>query len=234
MKPILQFDEHAKRLDEEFAEYLNGKSVAIVGRANLHQMEQGEKIDSYDVVVRVHRVVPQTKDYRDGENPAKYDKDPAYEFIPQPWQPFVGKRCNIFYHRYRGGGRFLRLCIEKFEAAGGVMWCHMLFGPPDAKFTELHGRTAIRYVSLEHLYNVAARVGRIPLAGTTIICDILKHNVTKVYITGFPCHFDAERITGKPSLPDLQFLGRLHGERRIEFDPLMVGLFNQHTTVTEV
>ena len=234
MKPILEFPEHAKRLDAEFAEYLHGKTVAIVGRANLHQLKQGEKIDSYDVVVRVHRVVPQTKDYKQGENPSKYDKDPTYEFIPQPWQEYVGKRCNIFYHRYRGGKKFLNLCVDKFQAAGGVMWCHTIFGPPDHKFTEFHEIVPIRYVGLDHVYNVATAVGRIPLAGTTIICDILRLNIKCAYITGFPCHFDPERATGKPSLPDLQFLAKLADLTRVEFDPLMHNLFREHATIIDV
>ena len=186
------------------------------------------------MVVRVHRVVPQTKEYKAGENPRKYDKNPDYEFVPQPWQACVGKRCNICYHRYRGQDDFLKLCIDKFEAAGGVMWCHMIFGPPHFKFADFHQAVPIRYVSLEHLYNVAAQVGRIPLAGTTIICDILRQPITTAYITSFPCHFDPERATGAPSLPDLQYLARINQDRRVQFDPLMLDLFDKHTTIIDV
>ena len=64
MSPIFPFQPQTPRLNEEFAAYLENKSVAIVGRSGIHELVQGEFIDSHDVVVRVHYMVPYNRQIR--------------------------------------------------------------------------------------------------------------------------------------------------------------------------
>ena len=83
-------------MNEEFAAYLDGKSVAIVGRANLDDLEQGDKIDSYDVVVRMHHplpYVPKDSPYFPVEHEYK-----GFNFnYPEHWKKRIGARTDIFY-----------------------------------------------------------------------------------------------------------------------------------------
>ena len=71
------------------------------------------------------------------------------------------------------------------------------------------------------------------VSGIVVIGDILRHSVKSVYITGFPCYFDA--MIGQPEswnkrrdIRQLEFLHRLSEHDRVRFDPLMYELFETH------
>ena len=111
------FSEKSRVLDKTFSDYLKGRSVAIVGRGGLEYMEgmeQGEYIDSHDVVIRIHDPRPyscEQREYFEKHNLGAYPYDPyggvppwgmSMKPVPEEWHSRVGKRCDVMYfHRGR-------------------------------------------------------------------------------------------------------------------------------------
>ena len=58
--PLYSFYDEQRQLDLDFAEYLKGKRVAIVGKGVREDTADGDFIDSFDVVVRIHWPFPTT------------------------------------------------------------------------------------------------------------------------------------------------------------------------------
>ena len=109
MKPIINFKQIKPELDREFAAYLSGKTVAIVGRADMHNIKQGALIDSHDVVVRIHWPIPYHAGAGEHDDSLvttqlKWDPPP---FVPTKWQEYVGEQTNIFYTSIHDGGESL-------------------------------------------------------------------------------------------------------------------------------
>ena len=72
-------------------ELIEGKSVAIVGRAEyLNDLEQGELIDSHEVVIRVQSNLP----YPSPKFEIEFDTDKS--FVPTDFHSRLGKRTTIF------------------------------------------------------------------------------------------------------------------------------------------
>ena len=182
---VYHFADKYNLLDVSFRDYLQGKSVAVVGCSGLDNVEQGEYIDSHDVVVRVHRPVPYA-----GFNAPVPEKDkPKWHyppFVPMEWQSRIGAKVNVFYHKefhvinlerwlpafQEAGGRFL--CLEYLENLWPVTYCKVRKYAP------------VRYLTNDHFVNVMEVIQGLPYAGSLIIGDILRHDIKSLYITDFP------------------------------------------------
>ena len=206
MTPILDIPDKTEELNRRFKAYLTDKSVAIVGRANLHELTQGEFIDSHDVVVRVHRAVPYepTDDEPKDNVDADYN-DPvlAGEFVPKEWHSRLGKRVDILYHRLRKGNRdYIRTWQQIFRAAGGkFVVCDCTSSQSSFSDAYPHEFLPVRYVSWELKSDITLKIRTMPDGGLVCITDILTHNIKSAYITGFPCFFDEEI---NPNLPHVK------------------------------
>lgn len=186
---IYNFKDKYDALDTRFAAYLRDKSVAIVGRSQLHDIEQGAFIDSHDVVARMHYPVP----YVQGTEP--WNGWPGLEsFVPSDWHSRVGRRVNVFYHKVSSVGE-MELMLPLFRADGGeilsVEYSQNLYY---LEAPEVRAMAACRYLTNDHWINVMEAIGHSALAGSLAIADILRHNIKSIYITGFPCLFTPEGI----------------------------------------
>lgn len=241
MKPIYDIELHTPRLNEEFAAYLDGKSVAIVGRSGIHDMEQGKFIDSHDVVVRVHWAVPYlpANEIPADNTKAEYN-DPAAvsQFVPEDWHSRLGKRVDILYHRLRSNNPFyVSKWLAAFRRSGGKFVCCDSTAHQDA-FPDAYPQRymPIRYVSWEMKCAIILKINQTPDAGLVCICDVLSHNIKSAYITGFPCLADKDidpnlphaRQNRRPRIEGLQFLCDLGSDARVQYDDRMLELFKKH------
>ena len=236
---LKEFQSNQHNLDCAFAEYLDGKTVAIVGRANLDQ-EQGDLIDSHDIVVRMHSALPYTREALVGEY-SGWDKDERVTawtwppFVPEEWQSRIGKRTSIFYHKFRGGPLdWLQTNVEAFHADGGKFFCVATFENANCPTsTNIWQFILVRYLCTDHFLRTFHAVGSRPMPGTMVITDILRHNVRSVYITGFPCYVRQDQPkgvcrSGHVTFNDLKYLASLARQypERIQYDPLMTQQFH--------
>lgn len=199
-------EEKSRRLDEEFADFVRGKSVAVVGRGGIHDIEQGEFIDSHDVVVRVHNMVPHLGDGPPPKGaPSSYPQPPGdYGKVPNDWHHRIGKRCDVWYMRRRLLGdvphgeivKEARRLASEFYGNGGRFVCvehyHM---HEDADETVWRDEFEIRYVTWEHYVNVMSMIGGSRANhGVIIVADLLRHEIKRLYVTGMPFWFNKDGI----------------------------------------
>ena len=185
---VYNFEDKYNELDYQFADYLKDKSVAIVGRAGLDDLEQGQHIDSHDVVVRLHQVIPYSS-YSVPKEPSLWEYPP---FVPAEWQSRIGLKTNVFYHKefypphftaflsafHDSGGKFI--AVEYLEN----LWSHSC--------CEIRRLAPCRYLTNDHFLNVMESIGAPPFAGTIALGDILRHDIKSLYITGFPTFYTAD------------------------------------------
>ena len=250
--PMFPVDDPQPRLQAEFAEFLRGKSVAIVGKGvredEPENPEWGKRIDSYDVVVRVHWPIPYHGDILPGhtseqKSEIKWDPPP---FVPKKWQPIVGSKTHIFYTTIVDAGRgWCKSIIQAFRDEGGLFICEMhpsiISHLPSGMLKE---HTEVRQVSVYVHHRLYDLLGSQPFGGTMAVVDILRHAVREVYITRMPCffsnsHLDGFRGPNPQAIPpnDLRFLKGLWEDNRdrITVDPFMEYVFDKFgnkTTVT--
>lgn len=104
MSKFFSYTPKTPDLDRHFRDYIEGKTVAVVGRCMIHEMEQGEFIDGHQVVVRVHQAVPYHPSNKSwSDNLDSPDNDPAQvgQFVPREWHSRIGRRCNVLYPKFR-------------------------------------------------------------------------------------------------------------------------------------
>ena len=238
-RPIYTYKNSESDIDRRFAEYLDGKTVAIVGRANLHTLEQGEFIDSHDVTVRVHSVIPYTPDNQGIKT--------VQSHVPDEWKPIVGSRVDILYHRLLSDSKkwadtgkihpHLIQQINEFWEQGGRFICHEDPKPFPLRYAIPSLIAEIRYPSLALYAHLVVELRKdLVEPGIIAICDVLSHNIKSAYITGFPCYFDEtrkhrtdlSRWDEVQDIKELQFLYKLSKHDNVTFDPLMINLFEQH------
>lgn len=225
------FEEHTPRLNREFAKYLEGKTIAIVGQSSLHNLEQGDYIDQFDVVVRIHRRVP----YHPGQQEHAYKMPP---FVPEEWQSRIGRRVNIFYQKFRGGSEEkIKKNVDAFREDGGRFFCceePLNCNTFESLIVQRYIKT--RYISLEHILNTIAQVGSRPFAGTVVISDIVRHSIKAAYLTGFPCFLDIDeydpdhekwRPCQEACITNLKFISQVSRYDHITVDSVMERLFKQ-------
>ena len=191
------FHEQSGKLNTEYADYLRGKSVCIVGRGGLEDVGQGEFIDSHDVVVRIHDCHPFSREYPDGFVPIDGRSVSSIMSVPLEWRSRVGKKCDILFFGYvldQGEPiEFMQRCFKDHTAPfvenGGKFLCaaswenHTHFC--ETVFQQVY---PIRYLTMDHWLNTERAIGGSdPYPGTLAVTDILRHEVSRVYITGLPC-----------------------------------------------
>lgn len=248
--PMFPVDDPQSRLQEEFAQFLRGKSVAIVGKGlredEPENPEWGKRIDSYDVVVRVHWPIPYHGDVLPGhtseQKPGiKWDPPP---FVPEKWQPIVGSKTHIFYTTIADGGRdWCKSIVDTFRDEGGRFICELNPGivkrPPRGMLKE---HTEVRQVPFLYRY-LCGVLDSEPFGGTMAVVDILRHAVSEVFITRMPCFFsdshpDGFRGPSPRAMPpnDLRFLRGLweNNRDRITIDPFMEYVFDKFGNKTTV
>lgn len=243
---IFDYPGNNSDIDQRFAAYLAGKTVAIVGRMNLHELEQGDFIDSHDVVVRIHSAIPYTPDIT--------GKPAATAQTPREFEKFVGTRTDVFYHRFlsnvelfKESGQITPWIIdecEQFKRRGGSFMC---YEDPD----NMPLRFAIGCLPMEMrflngaIYAELARrlVKDLVEPGVVIISDILSHDIKSAYITGVPCYFDemfdlsterAQKWSKLRDINELRFLYELSNDDRVTCDSIMNSLFERYVIKGEL
>lgn len=231
-KPILPFIDPSIALNPQFTTYLTNKSVALIGRSELDLVQQGEFIDSHDVVIRMHEPTPYST-----KIPPEHNHNPP-SFIPAAWHNFIGRKTSVFYHRIMGGAReWHRRLIAQFREDGGAFFCCDREGncwKPES--ADIWNTIPVRYLTLDHFVFVAQLINAKPLAGTIILCDILRQPIKSLYITGLPCWVDTQGNISMPSQDllrykfspwqDFNFVKELSHNPRVTVDDNMQSLFN--------
>ena len=191
---IYEFEDKTNDLDKQFADCLKAKSVAVVGVSGLDDLEQGEHIDSHDIVARVHSPIPYPRNvgYTSRGELGIVPDWKTISFVPDEWQSRVGSRCNIFYHKEYDTNRMTHL-LDLFHKAGGkflsVEYAANLWAYSCCQVRKL---APCRYLTNDHFLNVTEVVGDIVYAGSLVIGDILRHDIKSLYITGFPTMLDRD------------------------------------------
>lgn len=182
------------RNDHEFAEYVKGCSIALVGPAStIAGSRQGDLIDGHDRVIRINHALP----------------------IPSHMTVDIGERTDVLYHHLiLGHPRVPPLKDFTALLMDSVHWvcCTYPYLPGrqssewiDAFCAELHGRLPFRAVSLRHYYWLSAITRTCPNSGISAIQDLLRFEMDKLYITGFSFYqtdsfyYDGYRGTGPGS-----------------------------------
>ena len=101
--------------------------------------------------------------------------------------------------------------------------------------SQLAEQRFVRFITYGHVSCCTNLLGSVPLKGTSIICDILKHGVERAYITGFPCWIgedgriksEWEPMAGVKPWNDFNFLKKLSYHERVEVDPPMQEQFSK-------
>lgn len=246
--------EYIDSLNRMFSEYLSGKSVALVGRSCLDDIEQGEFIDSHDVVVRVHKAVPYTSTdtsvednfYKNPQN----DPVKAGEFVPERWHPIIGKRVNVFYHRveHKNDPGYYQNWLTIFRDAGGEWICHDCHrGTGSWQLHFMQNYAPVRYVDWELKGEIVCEIKQKAEAGTIIIADLLRYDLRSLYVTGFPCMMDnfirkdspysharlrnhpsPQNHIGPQSFANFKYVYEICQDPRVSVDKNMRKLFEMH------
>ena len=232
---------------ESFGEYIQGASVAIVGRAEyLNDLEQGDLIDSHDVVIRAHSNLPYPS------SKYKFPIDNPTSFVPLSHHSLLGQKteafapANLSYWDLDKIDDSLPKLIDR-----GCQWLiqHKIYNVPMAedspdKRWEL---SVIDYISDKYLPVFVAspevfdEVMReldycFPMPGTLLIEEIIRLNPRRLYVTGFTCYMDnkerwlsAEVSLARDHKPlyDLRYLRNREREAIIETDDTMKTYFDE-------
>lgn len=232
---------------ERFAEFIGGKAVAIVGRAEyLNELEQGKLIDSHDVVIRVHSNLP----YPSPKFHLPFEDSDS--FVPASYQTRLGTRTDAFaptdlpYWILQRIDDILPKLVER-----GCEWIiqHKIYNVPEV--TDHPGKrielSVIDYISDKYLPVFVAsptvfdEVMReldycFPMPGTLLISEITRMNPSRLYVTGFTCYMDNKHqwlnaevslMRNHKPLYDLRFLRDLTRKGHIETDDTMKRYFEE-------
>ena len=223
--PLYSFYDEQRQLDLDFAEYFKGKRVAIVGKGIQEDTTDGDFIDSFDVVVRIHWPIPYHRDILPGhtseEKPGhKWDPPP---FVPERWQPVVGKKTDIFYTTIQNAGsEWCKSIADAFRDEGGKFICEwhpnivrdsyfkyrdFVYKKPNKPLEDfmdrLIGFHPVRQLSRNVFDHMCYAVGCEPFGGLVAIADICRHNIDSIYLTGMQCFVSDEYPDGiTPGRPD--------------------------------
>ena len=209
-------------------EILNGKTVAIMGHGRSQKVCCGAFIDTHDVVVRMH--VP-----CDISN-AEWSPPP---FIPNEWQPYIGKRTDIFFHNFNINVRYLCAVSRTwnaFEAEGGKLWCVDWANFGLERHWDCHKAidreiTYVQKPDMNVVFWLYDKLGGKPLSGTEIIVNILRSSVKSAFIAGVTCFMESGvpcTSYGLDSARDFEFLRKLwETHENLTVDPVMEKLFEK-------
>ena len=183
---IFKFEDKYNNLDRQFGDYVKGKRIAVVGRSALDNLEQGSFIDSHDVVVRIHEVIP----YAGFTSPMEWPEWKFPPFVPTEWHTRIGRRTNVFYHKVFHASVMEQL-LPAFRHDGGDFLCHEYL--ENLWYYGCCGVRKVapcRYLTNDHFLNTMEVVKYPPYSGSLVIADILRHDIESLYFTGFPTFFD--------------------------------------------
>lgn len=178
-----------RTLRDDYADYLEGKRVIIVGPAGyMHGSRRGAEIDAYDVVVRINLDCPIRADIFQSLYPGKY----------APRNEDVGTRTDVLYHttfneRLAEHADQLHT-IEQAEAfkADGVQFMVTRFGERHRRvklLKEAFGDTIpILNPDGQWYQKFRQAVRTSPNMGMIAIAHILEHNVKSVHVAGMDFH----------------------------------------------
>ena len=171
-------------INNKYQDYLNGKKVALVGPAEyLTKLNTGKYIDSFDIVVRINR---------------------GTEVIDKYYNS-IGRRTDILYN-----------CLIKSPDNGGdikvkeykknqIKWIATTPSPylnVESKSNELHKMVSwFTVIKLKWNFNfhimdqkkysfINKKVESRANTGFASIFDLLNHDISKLYITGFSFYLD--------------------------------------------
>ncbi|NQT93880.1 MAG: glycosyltransferase family 29 protein [Lentisphaerae bacterium] len=157
--------------DPDFARFLDGKRVAIVGPApSIVGSRQHDLIESFDLVVRVNKALP----------------------VPEQMKPDVGSRTDILYNCLlqdeEAGGTIDFDTLR--EASVGYVCCPFppiggFAGNIEAFLAQNRDRFPFHHIDATFYENMVAVLQTRPNTGIATIADLLAHDIAALYITGF-------------------------------------------------
>ena len=184
---------NAKRLWDE---RIQDKTVAVVGRGSyLENIEQGELIDSHDLVIRLHNPLPHPQENRD-----MIIEDGNDSFVPVEWQNKLGRKTDMFAADLAFRNHFdIRRVFQYFRDTGGKMCImHKFYNVNDSirqidiiqdEFMPVFLASMENFIRLSRQMDYA-----FPLPGTLLIYEILLAEPKSLYYTGFSCFQDETRL----------------------------------------
>ncbi len=178
-------------LNQNFSAYVRGKHVVIVCCGE--GVNDGQYIDSFDCIVRIHEPLPSPgARYVGGLLPPRLRRWTWPSFVPEEWHTHIGRRTTIFYHRYRADTRqqFERdredLCaqVNAFHSDGGQFYCAAQHEDVGSLGSILfsHDIKPVRSVSNEHIVRLWHLLGNRPQVETICVSDILRYDPASIYI----------------------------------------------------
>lgn len=182
------YPQDSEKIKKDYATYLNGKRIVIVGPApHMRGWEQGEKIDSYDIVVRVSKGYEikggyEIKDMLE-KIKTKYKIDNSLEID-------FGSKIDILYQTmFSQWGSGINMPIDKLK--NELKWVCASF--PDKKHKSMikefikynNNRIPFHIVGKKQWEKLAKNMETIPSVGSSAMFDLLFYDIKELYITGF-------------------------------------------------
>lgn len=213
---------HHVALEKEFAEYISGKSVAILGRGPSLRSCSADVVESYDIIVRVHRPAPV----------ADWWPPP---FVQPEWHDRVGTRTDVLYTSLGNVDHaFIERIMTNFIKEGGRFVCrpHPLYAMSTRYWSDrIESYMPMRYVSIGLYHELYKHLGMQPFPGTIVLADILNHNISQLFIGGMTCYLDASLVGveegGRGSKRDFNYIRSIWKDNQdtVVVDPEMHELF---------
>ena len=214
--------------------YIEGRSVAIVGRAEyLNQLEQGELIDSHEVVIRVHSNLPWPSP------PFKLQFegiDNNQSFVPMEFLSILGAKTTAF-----APTNMPYWSVEDCDTIVPELMgrgCQCLIQHKIYNLVEPHGIAVIDYIvdkykidivmpDYQQFVNLVRRMDySLPMPGTILIDWIIRCRPKILYFTGFACYQDAQDKWLKANV-------KMNRDHKPLYDlRVLCDLVNQHNHIT--
>ena len=182
-----------------FKELIENRSVAIVGRAEyLNDIEQGELIDSHDVVIRTQSNLP----WPSPSFKLEFDNDES--FVPRDFQHLFGKKTtgfaptNLPYWSLQDTNAIIPKLIERDCKC---LIQHKIYNTVGAKeiavldFIEDKYKIPVYRLPYEQFADVVRALDySFPMPGTLLIDYVKRQNPKSLYLTGFACYLDTNDV----------------------------------------
>lgn len=159
-----KFDDYKHEKIEALEKLLTGKRVAVVGPSpHILGLKQGEKIDNYDVVVRIGQIFP----------------------IPKEVKEDVGTKFNIVAHSFN---QFqIPVCDKEFLNSLDFVLCSMAsldFKPEHDAFINSLSTNALNLDDL-FFYKMCRDTGTIINSGFAAMLLLLEYDIAELFVTGY-------------------------------------------------
>jgi hypothetical protein len=162
------------KVNNKYSSFLKDKRIVLVGPARTHKgSKQKSTIDSYDVVVRINN----------GVN------------IPDKLKDDTGNRLDILYSSmndcFFSSGTYSRKNILKYKKEYNLKWIvgtghHRRNILKVAKYNKAQDTgVRVRLFSKSRYKKISSKLSYKPTTGIIVIYDLLKHDISELYITGF-------------------------------------------------